>query len=46
MGFSVLTVQLFTMTYLGTLGLLLLCVVLVKSNMEDEEDKGEYKMKG
>lgn len=46
MGFSVLIVQLFTMTYLGTLGLLLLCIVLVKSDMDDFEEKGEYNNKG
>lgn len=45
-GLSVLTVQLITMTYFGTLGLLFLCVALVKSNMEDDDNKGEYDMKG
>lgn len=31
----------FTMTYLGTFSLVLLCVVLVKSDMEEDE-KGKF----
>lgn len=31
-----------TMSFLGTFGLILLCVVVVKSDVEDEEEKGEY----
>lgn len=48
-GHSVLTVQLVTMTYRGTFGLiwfLWLCVACVRSDLDEEEEKGEYGVRG